>query len=182
MDTDFRDRLLSGERVLWQGEPMGGILFTLRDTFLIPFSVMWLGFAIFWEWGVTSQANAPSFFSLCGIPFILMGLFAVAGRFFFDAWLRDRTSYAVTTQRVLILRSPPFGNFTAMGIDRLPELSLNERSDGRGTIRFQPSMPLWGRGNGFGMWMPSLDCAQFMMTPATRSVFDQIQKAGVKPF
>ena len=180
METDFGNRLLGGERILWQGVPQSGILFTPRDALLIPFSFMWFGFAIFWEWSVITQANAPDFFTLWGIPFVLIGLYMAVGRFFADAWLRGRTSYAVTTQRILILRSPPFGSFTAMAVDRLPELSLIERSDGRGTIRFQPNTPVFGRGNGFGSWMPSLDATQFLMIREARNVFDIIQKAGAK--
>jgi hypothetical protein len=190
-ESDFRARLLPGERITWQGQPATGVLFTGRDIFLIPFSLFWCGFVFFWEWGAMQATNAEpanagpastigTVFPLFGIPFILVGLYFVFGRFVVDAWLRARTFYAITNQRVLILRSAPFGKFVSLAIDRLPELSLDERSDGRGTIRFQPRMPMWGSYNGFSAWTPSLDSTQFLMIADARNVFDRIQKLGSK--
>jgi hypothetical protein len=186
LDSDpFQGRLLNGERLVWQGRPAAGILFTNRDFLLVPFSLFWCGFVIFWEWGAwhtsTAMPDDPmgTVFPLFGIPFILIGLYFLAGRFFADAWIRDRTSYAVTSQRVLIFRAPPLGKFTSLAIDRLPELSLNERSDGRGTILFQPAQPMWNT-RSWSSWTPALDTTQFLMIPDARSVFDRIQKQGTK--
>lgn len=180
---DFQGRLLSGERILWTGAPPTGLLLTARDGFLIPFSLLWGGFAIFWEWGVVTGMGskghpAPDFFVLWGIPFVLIGLYLIFGRFFVDAWLRARTSYALTNQRVLILRTAPAFKFTAYAVDRLPELSLEEKSDGRGTIRFQPSIAMWQRNNGFSGWMPGADTSQFLLVADARNVFDRIQRAS----
>ena len=159
MDNDnFQGRLLPGERTLWTGRPADGLLFTGQDIFVIPFSIMWCGFAIFWESGVTHSAHgAPDFFVLWGIPFIAMGLYFVAGRFLVDLWARRCIYYAVTNQRVLILRTPPFSKFTALPIDKLPELSLAERKNGSGTISF---VSIWGWNNrriGIASWSPALD-------------------------
>jgi hypothetical protein len=178
-ETDFQGRLLPGERILWTGTPPGGILFAPGDAIRIPFSLMWGGFAIFWEWSVLRMARAPNFFTLWGIPFVVVGLYLIAGRFFVDAWVRARTSYAVTSQRVLILRTAPAFKFTAYSIDRLPELSLEERADGRGTIRFQPHVPMWGN-RGLWSWTPSTDSTQFLLIADARGVFDRIQKLGAK--
>jgi hypothetical protein len=71
---------------------------------------------------ISTQANSPDgFFALWGIPFVPAGLYLILGRFFVDAWARARTTYGVTSQRILILRDGPFGKFTALAIDRLPE-------------------------------------------------------------
>ena len=176
MGEAFQGRLLNGERVVWEGQPAGGFLLTSRDAFLIPFSLFWCGFAVFWEWTAMHASRAAPEFPLFGIPFILIGFYFVIGRFFVDAWARANTVYAVTSQRILILRNGPFSRFTALAINRLPELSLDERADGRGTIRFQPQQPMWSNRNWSG-WTPALDpTPQFLAVADARNVFDRIQK------
>jgi hypothetical protein len=179
---DFQGRLLPGERIVWTGVPATGLLFTARDAFLIPFSLLWGGFAVFWEWQVANSAKEPPFMLLFGAFFVAMGLYVIVGRFVIDAWVRAGMSYAVTTQRILILRTGPFAKFVSLAIDRLPELSLDERANGRGTIRFQASAPAWGYNNRFSNWTPALDpTPQFLMITDARSVFDRIQRQARNP-
>jgi hypothetical protein len=176
--TDLTDRMLTGERILWSGRPAQGLLFTGRDVFLIPFSLMWGGFAVFWESTVLTTQKTPGFFGLWGIPFVLIGLYLIAGRFLLDAWVRGGMVYAVTNKRILISRSGPFSKFTALSLDRLPDASLSESSGGRGTIRFGQPAQMWGGRNGMSSWTPSLDpTPQFIGIENVRSVFDQIQVA-----
>lgn len=177
MDTEpFAGRLLSGERILWSGRPGTGLVFTPRDVFLIPFSLIWCGFAIFWTTGAT-RAGAPAFFDLWGAMFVCIGLYFVAGRFAMDAWIRGGTAYAVTDRRVLIVRGRPFGNFTALNLGQLPDAQLSESGGGRGTIRFGASASGFGRG--FAGWTPSLDpTPQFLAIEDARRVFDLVQRAG----
>ncbi len=150
--VNFSDRLLTGEAVIWSGRPGQGLRLTPVDALLIPFSLMWCGFAVFWETKVL-QSAAPGFFALWGVPFIVIGIYFVVGRFPVDAWVRANTYYAVTDRRILIVRSGPFGRFVALSRDRLPEMNLSEGSDGRGTIRFGPQTTFgsWGR-TGFSGW------------------------------
>ena len=112
------------------------------------------------------------------MPFVLIGLYLIAGRFLVDAWAREKTVYAVTTQRILILRSGPYSKFISLAINRLPELSLDERADGRGTIRFQPQQPMWNN-RSWSSWTPALDSTpQFLSIADARGVFDRIQRAS----
>jgi hypothetical protein len=157
LDGDaFRGRLLPGERIVWSGRPAQGVLFTGRDVFLIPFSLVWCGFAIFWTvlaaTGTMATGRADvAWFPLFGLPFVCVGLYFVAGRFLVDAWIRSGVRYALTDRRVLIARSGPLADFTAVNLDRLPDARLSERRNGRGTIRFGQPAALWG-GRGFSTW------------------------------
>lgn len=38
--------LAGGEYIIWQGRPEKGGLFTRQEMFMIPFSLVWCGFAI----------------------------------------------------------------------------------------------------------------------------------------
>ena len=63
----------------WAGQPQPSIIFHKEDTYLIPFSFLWGGLAIFWEgnvaglWGVRDNHHQWTFGILWGIPFVLIG-------------------------------------------------------------------------------------------------------------
>jgi len=176
MQTDaLQGLLLKGEKIIWWGQPAQGLLFTSKDWFLVPFSVMFAGFALFWESSVLNAANSPTFMRLWGLPFLLVGLYLVIGRFLVDAWARRGITYAVTNKRILIHRSAPFAKFTALTFDQLPSLNLIEDSRGRGTIRFGQDQPAWSN-RGYSSWSPAFDpTPQFLAIEDARRVFEHIQ-------
>ncbi len=133
--------LAAGERVLWSGQPRQGIALRGSDALMIPFSLMWGGFAFFWEWSVL-HSDAPPFFALWGIPFVAIGIYIIFGRFFVEAWQRSRTHYAVTNERVLIVEGLFRNTVRSVSLRTLADMSLTERSDGEGSISFgQSSLP-----------------------------------------
>jgi hypothetical protein len=177
MREDLRRTLLPSERVLWEGEPFKGVILRPIETFLIPLSLLWGGFAVFWNVGVWSaDQNGPDLiFKLFGMPFLIAGLYITVGRFLLDIRMRRYLQYAVTDQRILIYRQ---GNSASKSLDikRLPAIELNERSDGCGTIRFGEASSLFARQN-FGIWQPMFDATpQFLRIPNVRSVYELIQK------
>ena len=178
MRDDLRQTLLPGERVLWEGEPYKGLILRPIEAFLIPFSLLWGGFAVFWNVGVwfTDKNVSDLPFKLFGVPFLIAGLYITVGRFLLDMRMRSHLHYAVTDRRILIYRQG--GNSTAKSVDikRLPSIELNERRDGYGTIRFGAAMSYFN-GRNFGIWQPTFDpTPQFLRVPSVRSVYELIQK------
>ena len=135
---EFKDELLDNEKILWSGKPKDGIFFKASDALMIPFSLMWGGFAIFWEMSVITT-DAPIFFKLWGIPFVLVGLYMIFGRFLFEKKEREKTFYAVTDSRVLIKSGLFNTKLTSLSLQKLPELSITKKDNGFGTIEFVDS-------------------------------------------
>lgn len=97
-----REHLRSDEQLLWAGTSDPAKLFAPRDAFLVPFSLLWCGFAVFWESQAISS-GAPVFFWLFGAVFVLVGLHLVVGRFLVKRYRKRTTVYAVTNRRALIV-------------------------------------------------------------------------------
>jgi hypothetical protein len=152
---EFDTTLLApGERLLWTGRPPGGLLLRPQDLYLIPFSLLWSGFIVFWETSVI-RGGGPLFFALWGIPFILMGLYFTVGRFVADALLRARTTYALTSERAIIVSGLGSRSVRALPLRTLGDVTLTPRARGRGTITLGPAMPArpFGSGwSGVGGW------------------------------
>jgi hypothetical protein len=175
----IRAQLESGEQLIWHGQPRQGLLLRPSDAFMIPFSLLWGGFAIFWETTVI-LSDAPVFFWLFGIPFVLMGLHFIFGRFFTDARARKHTFYGVTNDRIIITSGKHGKRTQSLSLSTLGDITLDERADGTGTIIFAAANPLgrWGnsgamRGIGTGSQTPP----SFEMIPQAKKVYEMIRGA-----
>jgi hypothetical protein len=146
----FRDELNPGERIIWSGRPQQGLMVRPGDALMIPFSLLWGGFAVFWEFGVVAS-GAPFFFTLWGIPFVLVGLYVILGRFFVDAAQRKKTYYALTNERIIIISGLFNQNIKSLELKKVPELNLSTKGDDKGTITFGALSPMaWMyEGSGF---------------------------------
>jgi hypothetical protein len=154
----MQPELLSGEKFYWAGKPNPHVIFHSDDWYAIPFSLLWGGFAIFWEvsvlggWGNVSHGNPISwFFTLWGIPFVVIGQFMIWGRFFFDAWLKRRTYYAVTNRRVLVLQEGWKQKTRFTQLEAVVGMEIE--GEAIGTIWFGPKYPvIAGRGQKSRGW------------------------------
>jgi PH (Pleckstrin Homology) domain-containing protein len=135
---EISGELEAGERLLWSGIPRQGFFLRRRDGLLIPFSILWCGFAINWE-STTLATRAPLFFKLSGLPFVLFGLYFVLGRFFVDVRQRGRTAYGLTDRRILIVGGAFSRSVKSLQLRTVSDVTLNERKDGSGTITLGPS-------------------------------------------
>lgn len=177
IERELRPELGAGEKLLWSGQPRRGLRLRPADAMLIPFSLMWGGFAIFWELSVF-RTGAPFFFRLWGIPFVLVGLYLIVGRFFADARQRARTYYGVTNDRVVIVSGLFQRQVRSLPLRALPELTLSERGDRSGTITFGsvPAMAGWLAGSSWPGASKQLP-PSFEMVENVRQVYGLIQNS-----
>lgn len=124
--------MIGDEYILWKGKPEKGKLITGADIFTILFSIVWCGFAIFWE--LTAIASgAPFFFAMFGLPFVGIGLYLVFGRFIHKAYMRKRTYYVITNKKIIRLRGK---RIEMLDGKCLPGMRVHAHLDGSGTIQF----------------------------------------------
>jgi len=149
----LRIRLEAGEQIIWDGRPLR-LAYTFRGSpFVFVFSLVWLGFALFWEGSVLSFENAPPFFVLWGAMFVAFGLYVAVGRFWVAAREADRTWYLVTDGRVLIRTGAFRPRTIELSLGALPMPQLEEGPRGVGTITFGPLSPYAGT---FGAGWPGI--------------------------
>ncbi|MBS1993279.1 MAG: hypothetical protein JSS86_16325 [Cyanobacteria bacterium SZAS LIN-2] len=139
----FKADLQKGEKVLWSGQPVPR-WFTPADIIMVPFSLLWGGFAFFWEGGVltmylSNRNPALLFMVFWGIPFVLMGSYLIFGRFLIERWRQKNTFYAVTNQRLLILHTSGRRSLQTFFLDNLPCLEKTSTGEKTGTISFSDS-------------------------------------------
>ena len=124
-----------GEQVLWTGRPAAWRVFQPADWFLIPFSLIWGGFAFAWE-GMVVFGGAPLLMALFGVPFVLVGLYLMAGRFAYRAWANRRTWYGLTDRRAVVVFGTKEQHVRSVSLDRVSDLTVSRRPDGSGTLVF----------------------------------------------
>jgi hypothetical protein len=142
-EEKFQHLLVPGESLYWTGQPDTSIVFHKEDLYLIPFSLMWGGFAIFWEsavlglWGFGKSGHSPIswFMALWGIPFVVIGQYMIWGRFFGATWMKRRIYYALTNRRAFVLQDWGSRKLVTAYLDRLEGVDREVNARGIGTIR-----------------------------------------------
>jgi hypothetical protein len=171
LTTELQEHLDTNEKLIWTGQPKKGIVFRTADIFLIPFSLLWCGFAIFW---VIMASQGSIFFAMFGIPFVIIGLIFVFGRFIIDAKQRENTYYGLTDDRIIIKSGVYKKTIKSLNVRTLSDIEYDEKSDGSGTINIGPKNPMMIWGNGMNWWpgikaTPSLD-----LIKDVRNVYNKI--------
>ena len=173
LNTELKQHLDINENLIWAGQPKKGIVFRSSDIFLIPFSLLWCGFAIFWLASVVS-VEAPLIFCLFGIPFVIIGLFFVFGRFIVDSKQRENTVYGLTEDRIIIKSGILNKSVKSLNIRTLSNIEFTEKNDGSGTISIGQKNPFMTWGNGMN-WMPGIKYnPQLDLIPEVRKVYNHI--------
>ncbi|GHJ43593.1 hypothetical protein Cs7R123_09350 [Catellatospora sp. TT07R-123] len=179
--------LLPGEQVLWQGSPIRHRLVWPPDALLIPFSIVWCGFAVFMEASAVAD-GAPGFFAIWGAMFVAVGGYLVVGRFVVRAVVSRRIRFAVTEHRVIVIGGLTGGRAESTYLDALPPPVISERPDGSGTLAFG-AMPSIGdmfsgamsRRQSWRMWSPHPSATPLLAdVPDVRRARDLIAHAQLQ--
>jgi hypothetical protein len=163
-----------GERQLWAGSPGRGVRLRGGDAYAIPFTLVWAAFAVNWELQVVHN-GAPLFFRLWGLPFLGIGVYLTVGRFVLDASRRARTTYVVTSERILIIRGTSNVETKSIPLASLTDMSLTEHRDGSGTVTFGGIAPPANRPR--VLWTGASMIPAFEFIPDARQVYDIIRGA-----
>lgn len=124
--------IMDGEYILWEGAPEKGLNLTSRDVVLLPFSLVWLGFSLFWEF--LAVTTSGSFFMMVwGLPFVAVGIYLLFGRFLQTLFLRDKTFYIITNKKLIIRSGNKIKLYRAQD---LPPMDIQFHKNGNGTILF----------------------------------------------
>lgn len=185
VQTIIQKELESGERLLWAGTPKQGVVLKGSDVFMIPFSLLWGGFAIFWEFMALTMApkaqNAPDGFALLfplfGIPFVVVGLYMIFGRFIYDSKKRKKTFYGLTDQRAIIISGVFSKNVKSLNLKTMSDVSLTEKANGYGSIIFgqENQMMSMFMGGGFP-GMGSSTTPKFELIENAKQVYKQLRE------
>ena len=125
--------LRPGEQLRWSGRPGPKARFAKADAFLVPFSLFWAGFVVVWEWLAVTR-DSPLLFVLFGIPFVLMGLYLVFGRFIYKNRRKRSTVYGLTDSRAIVSTRP--GAMQDIGLTGVPVSTTRSRDGRRATVLF----------------------------------------------
>jgi hypothetical protein len=177
--NEFKTALGTNETILWTGRPPEGIIFRASDIFLIPFSILWFGFAIFWE-GSVITSSAPLLFRLWGIPFLFVGLYISIGRFFIDSRKRKNTIYAITPERIMIKAGIFSSEINSISIRTLSGVTFTTKSNDSGTIILGPENDRYGRMQGID-WPGVKQTPRLDSIPNVKGVYDIIMDNQRKP-
>jgi hypothetical protein len=142
LDDPFTERLQPGERITWRGVPDQGRWFTDSDLWLVPISVVWVAFVVFWNVQTWHLRNALPFHVFGGV-FLVVGAYFLVGRLFVRRARNRRTGYALTDRRALIAGPR---SFTAVPLDRVSIHEMPSRNGQRITVTFGGSPGGWGFG------------------------------------
>ena len=106
--NSWEDYLERDEKLIWQGAPATGLRFSTSGLGLSVFGFFFMSFSMVWvvmAFSMGGGTGAEKLFPLFGVPFVLVGLWLVAGHWFFDAYKRKYARYALTNKRAIIARA-----------------------------------------------------------------------------
>jgi hypothetical protein len=112
-------------------------------------------------------------FSLVLPFFAIVRIYITVGRLVVDILGRRRTSYAVTSERIVFVTGLFTQTVTSLALATVTDVRLVERGDGSGNITFGPINPWRGAATIRG-WPGMSSGSMFERIPSARAVYDII--------
>src|SRR5215813_9463770 len=165
---ELRPELRPGERLLWSGMPRQGVILRPIDLFLVPFFLVWAGLPTAAVFGFLSGPSPPTIGLIVPVLFMAIGAYMLVGRFIVDARQRAHTFYGVTNQRILIIAAWWRRRTTSLKLGLLPDVTLTEGRNGRGSIQFGSDRWLGTGWPGSAQYMSP----RFELAENVRAVYD----------
>ncbi len=129
----FTPYLNENETLLWTARPGSGFKFRAIDFFVIPFSIVYCMGGLFALRNIL-PSDAPILVKLFVFLIATLGIYLLVNRFFLDAFLRTRTVYGLTNQRIIIWKSLFRPGITSIDLRTMPHMTLEEKADSSGVI------------------------------------------------
>lgn len=133
----LQQELDAGERMLWSGRALPDLRLESGNLLHSLFGFVFLGISIASLFAANKESTV--FPVLWTIPFVVGGLYVSVGHFFWSAFCRRYTEYAVTNQRVIVRRNLLSRTTQSIEYRKIRTITLTEKSDGSGTIQFGES-------------------------------------------
>ena len=152
-DTDysFADiHIGPSDRVLWKGRPEKGITIRPDELVTIPFGAFFTLFALFW----ISMAIQAGPFALFGIPFVLVGIYLLGGRFIVNEYMKKRTAYVITDKAIIRKRGSKVDVW--YGRD-LANMQVFSHKNGTTSFMFSTVQVHYGRGRGVSKYLYGIE-------------------------
>ncbi len=182
--TPIRSILDPGEELLWEGQPRRGLDLPAYEIPFTGFAIMWTAISAFFIWlsaqtliegqgrDVIAVAYVPLAF---GFVFLMLGLYLLVGRHYWDARRHRRTYYGVTEDRALIVIGKNARQIRSHAITPFTDLELTTKKNNDGSVLFgRRSIPKWL----WGPWSFGYDDSEFAFTNIrnAKQVYDIVRK------
>lgn len=148
----FKRHLLKEEKILWSGKPNVNRLFSKKDAYsifvgigFIVSSLAWIVNGIRYMSGLKVEKNIRpdqgSVFVLLGLLVTLLGIYQIIGKPIRRKRKKEKTLYAVTNKRLLILEVRSRERMISKYISQINKVDVITSENGIGTIEFGENYP-----------------------------------------
>lgn len=116
--------------------------FVQWDLFMIPFSLVYTMGGLFAVRNILPSA-APILVKLFVLLIAALGIYMQINRFFLDGFLRMRTVYGLTSERIILWKRFLRPGITSIDLKSMPHMTIQENADKSGviTIWTHPKLP-----------------------------------------